>query len=168
VKVLVVFGQGLFLGCALFSVCAGVPKLGQRGEVQDLMAKAFVGSNPTPCTTSQKCLKMCHHGDGSGKQSVRVKSWEEFKKLTLEKKPRSIVYVISQSIPARNLTSLQLIVHAQDAQYLFTDFAKGDKLRQTGIPIHTDAKGNRFLEDSDGKSFLKTQWKREGLQIFSY
>jgi N-acetylglutamate synthase-like GNAT family acetyltransferase len=28
---------------------AGVPKLGQRGEVQDLMAKAFVGSNPTPC-----------------------------------------------------------------------------------------------------------------------
>ena len=30
---------------------AGVPKSGQRGEVQDLMAKAFVGSNPTSCTT---------------------------------------------------------------------------------------------------------------------
>jgi hypothetical protein len=47
------------LGCALFSVCAGVPKLGQRGEVQDLMAKAFVGSNPTPCTpfrSAPKCV----------------------------------------------------------------------------------------------------------------
>ena len=155
------------MGCALFNVCAGVPKLGQRGEVQDLMAKAFVGSNPTPCTTLQKCLKMLHQGNGS-KQSIRVKNWGEFKRLALEEKPKSIVYVISQSIPARNLTSLQLIMHTRDAQYLFTDFAKGDKLRQTGVPIHSDAKGNRFLEDSDVKSFLKTQLKREDLQVFSY
>ncbi len=150
----------------LFSVCAGVPKLGQRGEVQDLMAKAFVGSNPTPCTTLQKCLKVLHRGN-EPRQSIRVKDWEEFKRLALEEKPRSIVYIISQSIPARNLTSLQLIMHTRDAQYLFTDFAKGDKLRQTGIPIHSDAKGNRFLEDSDVKSFLRIQL-REDIQIFSY
>jgi hypothetical protein len=81
----------VIFGLCIFSVCAGVPKLGQRGEVQDLMAKAFVGSNPTPCTTSQKFLKMLRQGNGSVKQSVRVKNWEEFRKLTLEKKPKSIV-----------------------------------------------------------------------------
>jgi hypothetical protein len=105
---------------------------------------------------------------GSKRQSLRVKTWAEFKKLALRERPKSIVYVISQSVPARNLTSLQLIMHTQKAQYLFTDFAKGNKLRQTGIPIHSDAKGNRFLEDSGVKSFLKTELKREDLQVFSY
>jgi hypothetical protein len=42
--------QELISGYDHCSCRAGVPKLGQRGEVQDLMAKAFVGSNPTPCT----------------------------------------------------------------------------------------------------------------------
>ena len=102
------------------------------------------------------------------RQSLRVKTWAEFKKLALRERPKRIVYVISQSVPARNLTSLQLIMHTQEAQYLFTDFAKDSKLRQTGIPIHSDAKGNRFLEDSDVKSFLKTQLKRGNLQVFSY
>ncbi|MGB9134717.1 MAG: hypothetical protein WCC63_03915 [Candidatus Bathyarchaeia archaeon] len=111
---------------------------------------------------------MLPQSSDSRRESIRVKTWEEFKKLALEKKPKSIVYVISQSIPARNLTSLQLIMHTKDAQYLFTDFAKGDKLRQTSIPIRSDAKGNRFLEDSDVKDFLKTQLKREDLRIFSY
>ena len=102
------------------------------------------------------------------KRSIRVKTWEEFKRLAIEKKPKSIVYIIAQSIPASNLTSLKLILHAKGTQHIFVDFAKGDKLRQTGIPIHNDKKGNRFIEDDDVKHFLKTQLQREGLQIFSY
>ena len=101
-------------------------------------------------------------------KNVRVKTWEEFKGLTLRTRPKSIVYIISQSIPAKNLTGLKLILHAEETQYLLTDCAKGDKLRKTGIPIHTDKKGNRFIEDADVKSFLKTQLQNEDLQIFSY
>jgi hypothetical protein len=56
----------------------------------------------------------------------------------------------------------------QDAQYVVTDFAKDDELRQTSLPIHSYAKGNRFLEDSDVKDFLRTESKREDLQVFSY
>jgi hypothetical protein len=92
----------------------------------------------------------------------------EFKQLALEKKPKSIVYIIAQSIPARNLTSLQLILPADDAQYIFVDTAKGERLRQTEIPIHVDKKGNLFLEDEDVKSFLRKQLKRDDLRIFSY
>jgi hypothetical protein len=98
----------------------------------------------------------------------RVKSWEEFKALALEKKPKSVVYVIAQSIPTRNLTSLKLILPVEGAQYIFTDTAKGDNLRRTGIPIQTDKKGNRHITDEDVKKFLRTQLPIDKLQIFSY
>lgn len=101
-------------------------------------------------------------------KNVRVKTWEEFKRLAIEKKPKSIVYIIAFGIPAKNLTSLKLILHVEDVQYIFTDSAKGNKLRKTGIPIHTDKKGNLFIEDADVKNFLKTQLQNEDLQIFSY
>jgi len=101
-------------------------------------------------------------------KNVRVETWEKFKGLAIEKKPKSIVYIIAQSIPAKNLTSLKLILPVEDTQYILTDSAKGNKLRKTGIPIHTDKKGNRFIKDDDVKSFLMAQLQREDLQIFSY
>ena len=101
-------------------------------------------------------------------KTIRVKSWEEFKELALEKKPKSVVYVIAQSVPARDHTGLKLIFPVVGAQYIFVDSAKGDKLRRTGIPVRTDPKGNRFLTDEDVKRFLRTQLEITGLQIFSY
>jgi hypothetical protein len=101
-------------------------------------------------------------------RNVRVKTWEEFKRLAIKENPKSIVYIIAFGIPAEDLTSLKLILSVEDTQYIFTDSAKGDKLRKTRIPFHTDKKGNRLIEDNDVKSFLRTQLQREDLQIFSY
>jgi hypothetical protein len=101
-------------------------------------------------------------------KSIRVKTWREFKRLAIEKRPKTIVYTIAQSIPASNLTSLKMILPARGTQYLFVDTAKGDRLRQTGIPIRRDRWGNLFLEDDDIKNFLKTELLREDLQILSY
>ncbi|UCC57744.1 MAG: hypothetical protein JSW14_05035 [Candidatus Bathyarchaeum sp.] len=101
-------------------------------------------------------------------KNVRVQTWEEFKGLAIKQKPKSIVYIIAQSIPTKNLTSLKLLLPLEGVQYIFTDTAKGDKLRRTGIPIRTDKKGNRFLEDADIKNFLKTQLQRKDLRILSY
>jgi hypothetical protein len=101
-------------------------------------------------------------------RTIRVKTWEEFKALALEKKTKSVVYIIAQSIPARNLTSLKLILPVEGAQYIFTDSAKGDKLRRTEIPIQTDKKGNRFITDNDVKNFLRIQLRINNLQVFSY
>ena len=100
--------------------------------------------------------------------TIRVNTWQEFKELALEKKPKSVVYVIAQSIPARNHTGLKLILPVEGAQYIFVDSAKGDKLRRTGIPVRTDKKGNRFLTDEDVKSFLRAQLEISDLKIFSY
>ncbi len=101
-------------------------------------------------------------------KNVRVKTWEEFKGLAIEKKPKSIVYIIAQSIPASNLTGLKLLLPVDETQYIFTDCAQGNKLRRTGIPVRTDGNGNRFIEDADVKSFLTAQLQIEDLRIFSY
>jgi hypothetical protein len=56
----------------------------------------------------------------------------------------------------------------EDAQYIFTDTAKGKIMRRTGIPVHTNSKGNNFLTDEDVKRFLRTELKIKDLKIFSY
>lgn len=104
----------------------------------------------------------------SKQKTIRVKSWNEFKEKALENKPKSVIYVIAQSVPARNHTGLKLILPVSGEQYIFVDSAKGDKLRRTGIPIRTDNKGNRFLTDEDVKTYLRAELKIKDLKIFSY
>jgi hypothetical protein len=101
-------------------------------------------------------------------ETLRVKTWQHFRELALEKNAKTVVYVIAQSIPARNHTGLKLILPVEDIQYVFVDSAKGDKLRRTGIPVRTDHKGNCFLTDDDVKRFLRSELEITGLQIFSY
>ena len=100
--------------------------------------------------------------------TIRVKTWQKFKELVYTKNPKSVVYVIAQSIPARNHTGLKLILPVERAQIIFTDTAKGDVMRRTGIPVRTDKKGNRFLTDEDVKLFLRTELQIKDLKIFSY
>jgi hypothetical protein len=101
-------------------------------------------------------------------ETLRVKTWQQFKELALENNAKTVVYVIAQSIPARNHTGLKLILPVEGTQYIFTDSAKGDKMRRTGIPIHVGTSGNHFLTDDDVISFLKKHLEISGLKIFSY
>jgi len=101
-------------------------------------------------------------------KTIRVKTWQEFKALAYTKNPKSVIYVIAQSIPSRNHTGLKLILPVEGAQIIFTDTAKGNIMRRTGIPVRTDKKGNRFLTDEDIKLFLRTNLEIKNLQIFSY
>ena len=100
--------------------------------------------------------------------TIRVKMWQEFKALVYTRNPKSVVYVIAQSVPSRNHTGLKLILPVEGAQIIFTDSAKGDVMRRTGIPVRTDKNGNRFLTDEDIKLFLRTNLEIKNLQIFSY
>jgi hypothetical protein len=102
--------------------------------------------------------------------TFRVKTWQEFKELAYAKNPKSVVYVIAQSIPSGNHTGLKLIFPVEGAQYIFTDSAnaKGDVMRRTGIPIRTNQKGNRFLTDEDVKHFLRTELQIKDLKILSF
>ena len=99
---------------------------------------------------------------------IRVKSWIEFKRLVVELKPDSLVYIIEQNglTPKREMTVLRLILPAKNGYYIYLDFPKEKALRETAIPIHDD-KGNRHLEDDDIKHFLKKEFG-EKMPVFSY
>ena len=101
-------------------------------------------------------------------KTLRVKTWKRFKELAHENGSKTVVYVIAQSVPARNHTGLKLILPVEGGQYIFTDSAKGDTMRRTGIPVRTGSKGNRFLTDQDVINFLRTQLEINGLKVFSY
>jgi hypothetical protein len=99
---------------------------------------------------------------------VRVRKWEEFKRLVEELKPDSIVYNIEQTgiSKTREFTSLRLIISAKN-YYVYVDFPKGNALRETGIPIHQDPSGTRCIEDNDIREFLKKEFG-EKLHVYSY
>ena len=100
---------------------------------------------------------------------VRVRTWQEFKRLAAELKPDSIVYSIDQNAMSKTkeLTCLRLILTAPNAYYVYVDFPKGNALRDTAIPLHENKHG-RFIEDQDVIDFLKKALGRADLAVFSY
>jgi len=88
----------------------------------------------------------------------------------VELKPDAVVYSIDQNgmSATKELTCLRLILPARNGYYVYVDFPKGNVLRETGIPIHDDKKGNRFLEDQDIIQFLRAALGRENLPVYSF
>ncbi len=101
---------------------------------------------------------------------IRIRSWDEFKRLVSEKKPASLVYVLEQNAlsPNKELTSLRIIMLHDMRYYIFLDFPKGDKLRETGIPLHKDNKGILNLDEDEVKVILKKQFEKEKIDVFSF
>ena len=99
---------------------------------------------------------------------VRLKTWEEFRTLAIESRLNQVVYNIEQGLKPRHLTSLRLILPVEGVQYVFLDFARGDTLRQTGIPLHIDKAGIRYISDRDVVSFLRRELKNPDLKISSF
>jgi hypothetical protein len=52
--------------------------------------------------------------------------------------------------------------------YIFLDFPKGEILRETGIPLRKDKKGNLNLDEDEVKEILKKQFEKEKLNVFSF
>jgi hypothetical protein len=50
----------------------------------------------------------------------------------------------------------------------FLDFAKGERLRETRIPLSKYKQGNYFIEEENVKNFLKKQLGNENLTICAY
>ncbi|MGB9684593.1 MAG: hypothetical protein ACPL1Z_06660 [Candidatus Bathyarchaeales archaeon] len=109
--------------------------------------------------------------EDSGEGVVKIRSWAEFKRLAENLNPKAIVYNIEQNglSPKRELTNLRLILPAGPAYYVLIDFPRGgERLKETGIPLRKDAKGNSYIEEEDVIKFLKEQLKRDDLIICSY
>jgi len=101
---------------------------------------------------------------------VRLRKWEEFKQQVKEKKPGSIVFILEQNgfTQDKEITILRLIMLYDKKYYIFIDAPKGDALRETGIPLHKNKGGTRFLDDAEVKKYLQAQFEEEKLEIYSF
>jgi hypothetical protein len=107
---------------------------------------------------------------GTSEGQVRLRSWQEFKRLVTEKNPGSIVFILEQNgfTADKELTILRLIMLHGKRYYIFIDAPKGDTLRETGIPLRKDKRGTRFLDEDEVKNYLKNQFEAENLEIYSF
>jgi hypothetical protein len=101
---------------------------------------------------------------------TRVRSWDEFKRLVSEKKPKSIVFVLEQNAlsPNKELTTLRIILMHEVRYYIFLDFPKGQFLRETQIPLRKDKKGLWNLDEDEVKNILKKEFEKYNLEVFSF
>ena len=101
---------------------------------------------------------------------VRIRDWDEFKRLVREKKPQSITFILEQNplSPNRELTSLRIIMLHDHRYYMFFDFAKNNILKETGIPLHADKKGLLNLDEDEVKAILRKEFEKDKIEVFSF
>lgn len=106
----------------------------------------------------------------SNEGHVRIRDWEEYKRLVREKRPGSLTFVLEQNglSPHRELSTLRIIMLYDQRYYLFFDFPKGEALKQTGIPLHKDKKGILNLDEDEVKAILQKEFKKDNIEIFSF
>ena len=99
---------------------------------------------------------------------LRIRDWEEFKRLVSEKKPQSITFILEQNAlsPNKELSSLRIIMLQDRRYYMFFDFPKEGVLKETGIPLKADKKGILNLDEDEVKAFLQKQFPN--LEIYSF
>jgi hypothetical protein len=80
------------------------------------------------------------------------------------------VFILEQNgfSPNKELTTLKLIMLHNQRYYIFLDFPKDEALRETRIPLHRDKNGIPNLEEDEVKVFLKEQFAKERVDVFSF
>ncbi len=101
---------------------------------------------------------------------VRIRGWEEFKRLVREKKPGSITFILEQNglSPNRELSTLRIIMLHDKRYYMFFDFPRDGILKETGIPLHKDKKGIFNLDEDEVKAILKKEFEKDNIDVFSF
>jgi len=96
---------------------------------------------------------------------LRIKTWQEFKKLAISLHPESVVYNLQRAPLSKPPICLRLMFTSGQNQYVFIDFATSQALRQTKIPVTKPEKGEEHVKDEDIKRFITKELKRNDLLI---
>ena len=101
---------------------------------------------------------------------TRIRSWDKFKQLVKEKKPPSIVFILEQNgfSPNKELTILKIILLYDKRYYIFLDFPRNEKLKETNIPLHKDKNGILHLDEDEVKKILEEQFQEENIKAYSF
>jgi hypothetical protein len=84
-----------------------------------------------------------------------VRTWEEFKTLALKHKPDTVFYLAQPHLFRTPPLGLRLTFYQGQDMYVMTDYAKGDSLFKTGIPITSpECKVQAQIRELDIRDFL--------------
>lgn len=99
---------------------------------------------------------------------VHINTWEEFKRLAITLHPSSIAYTVQTSPLSRPPLGLRLVFASESIQYVFLDFAHGNALWRTKLPVYTNNSGDSYFKEEDLKNFIETELNRKDISIFSF
>lgn len=86
----------------------------------------------------------------------RLGSWEEFKRLFSDLRPGYVCYAIEDNPLGKPPVALRLVFSSGGETYVFVDFARGDRLSKTGIPIR-QMRGQAYVAHEDLVAFIKRE-----------
>jgi len=89
---------------------------------------------------------------------LRIMRWEEFRNLVNTLSPDVILYGKDSHPLRRPPIGLRLIFYHERDMYVFIDYADGEALRKTGIPVRTADEEKGHLDDVDIRRFLNEQF----------
>lgn len=52
--------------------------------------------------------------------------------------------------------------------YIFLDFPKAERLKETQIPLHKDKNGILHLDEDEVKKILEEQFQKENIKAYSF
>jgi len=99
---------------------------------------------------------------------VHVKSWEEFKRLARALRPNSVSYSIQRSPLSKPPVGLRMMFATEEAQYVFLDFARGNSLWRTRIPVRSSESEVASVSEEEIVKFLRNELCRPDLAVYSF
>jgi hypothetical protein len=98
----------------------------------------------------------------------RILTWDRFKTLLRELRPKEIYYAQGLAPLARPPVELRLTFTDRRAQYVFIDTAEAGILRRTKLPVSVDKYGNFLLKDEDIREFIYSELGRDDVKVRSF
>ena len=86
----------------------------------------------------------------------RLRDWEEFKRRFSECKAKTVFYAIEDYPLGRPPISLRLLFTCGRDTYVFSDFARGDRMAKTGVPIRLQ-RGGASVAYEDIKALVERE-----------
>ena len=99
---------------------------------------------------------------------IHMNKWEEFKKLASALRPNSVSYTIQRAPLSKPPVGLRIVFAAGVTQYVFLDFARGENMERTKIPVRCNDKGETYLSEEEIRKFILAQLGRRDLAIHSF
>ena len=89
----------------------------------------------------------------------RLRSWEEFKQALVRCRADCVFFAVEDYPLGNPPISLRLLFTCGRDTYVFSDFARGDHMAQTGIPIRAGG-GLPYVLKEDVEAFLRRELGR--------